>query len=273
MQVQIGKHQLEMGGPYLTELRDSSDIRKDTAALRERMKEDGYLFIRGFHSRDRIMAAREEILSMNTAGKKPRDVYDDCPAFLNVVNHPDVMGFFSELLGGAAMTYDYKWLRQIAKGDSTGAHYDIVYMGRGTPNVLTLWTPFGDNPIELGTLAILQGSHKWDRFKETYGKSDSDRDGIGWFTNDPIELIEKFGGQWATADFRAGDAIMFGMYTMHASTVNMTDQIRISCDTRYQLASDPVDDRWIGKKPKGHQIEQPERHKTIEQAREEWGLA
>jgi ectoine hydroxylase-related dioxygenase (phytanoyl-CoA dioxygenase family) len=272
MQVQIGNRYLEMGGAYLTELRDSNDILKDAAALNKRMQEDGYLFIRGFHKRDRVLAAREEIINMEKAGKKARDVYDEYPAFLNVVNHPEVMSFFSELLGGEAMTYDFKWLRRISKGGSTGAHYDIVYMGRGTRNIYTLWTPFGDNPIELGTLAILQGSHKWDKFKETYGKADSDRDGIGWFSEDPVELVEKFGGQWATADFRAGDAILFGMYTMHASTVNQTDNIRISCDTRYQLSSDPVDERWVGKKPTGHQIEQPELHKTIEQARKEWGL-
>ena len=32
----------------------------------------------------------------------------------------------------------------------------------------------------------------------------------GWFTHDPLE-ISQFGGQWKTADFKAGDVMIFGM--------------------------------------------------------------
>ena len=39
-------------------------------------------------------------------------------------------------------------------------------MGRGTQNLFTLWTPFGENPIEMGTLAVIEGSHKLDNFKD-----------------------------------------------------------------------------------------------------------
>jgi hypothetical protein len=41
-----------------------------------------------------------------------------------------------------------------------GAHVDNVYMGRGTSDLLTIWTPFGPNPIEMGTLAVVESSHK-----------------------------------------------------------------------------------------------------------------
>ena len=69
------------------------------------------------------------------------------------------------------MTYDYKWLRVVGPGNFTGAHYDIVYMGRGTPNVLTCWTPIGDIPLKMGPLAILVGSHRFEHMKETYGQT------------------------------------------------------------------------------------------------------
>ena len=34
--------------------------------------------------------------------------------------------------------------------------------------------------------------------------------GTGWFTNDASEITRRFGGQWRTNDFRAGDVIIFG---------------------------------------------------------------
>ena len=32
-----------------------------------------------------------------------------------------------------------------------GVHVDNVYMGRGTPDLYTIWTPFGDIGPDLGT--------------------------------------------------------------------------------------------------------------------------
>ena len=39
---------------------------------------------------------------------------------------------------------------------------------------------------------------------------------------------------------------------LHASLVNATGRYRLSCDTRYQRAGDPMDDRWAGVAPRGH---------------------
>jgi hypothetical protein len=33
---------------------------------------------------------------------------------------------------------------------------------------------------------------------------------------------------------------------------NHTNRLRLSTDTRYQLASEPVDERWIGEDPIAH---------------------
>jgi hypothetical protein len=44
------------------------------------------------------------------------------------------------------------------------------------------------------------------------------------------------------------------MYIMHSSSDNHSNQYRLSSDTRYQLASEPQDERWIGDKPPAHGI-------------------
>lgn len=298
MKVQIGEHELEMGSKYLTELRSSNDILNDTEALRQRLQEEGYLLIRGFHDREEVLKARMEFLqSLQAAGKldpnapieegvigpenrggmwgkSADDLQAEFPHFLNVVNSSKVFSFFEQLLGGPVVTYDFKWPRAIAKGGNTGAHYDNVYMGRGTKNVYTMWTPFSDIPLELGTLAMLLGSQNYEKIKQTYGQMDVDRDNVatGWFSDDPVEIVDMYGGQWATTPFEAGDAIIFGMFMMHASLNNMTNHFRISSDTRYQLASEPVDERWIGKKPKGHYAWGKTPYKSVQEARKEWGV-
>jgi ectoine hydroxylase-related dioxygenase (phytanoyl-CoA dioxygenase family) len=167
-------------------------------------------------------------------------------------------------------------MRLVGTDGFTGAHYDNVYMGRGSQRLLTMWTPFGHLPLEMGPLAILVGSHNmasYARVRDTYGQMDVDRDRVsGWFSNDPVELVDTFGGRWATATFAPGDALMFTMHTMHASLTNITNRYRLTSDTRYQPASDGVDPRWVGEKPMAHYGWNAGPQIPMEDKRKEWGI-
>jgi hypothetical protein len=55
-----------------------------------------------------------------------------------------------------------------------------------------------------------------------------------------------------TTSFRAGDVLTFSMHTVHASLDNPSRHIRLSSDSRYQPASRPADERWIGENPVAH---------------------
>lgn len=296
--VKMGKHEMEFGSKYLGLLRDSNDILNDVQALHARMDEDGYLLLRGLQKRSNVEAARHMLIeNLDKNGQIDRDfpVMDavvkkgsggkflggaqaitHTPEFLGVVDSPEIMGFFDRYFGEKSLTFDFKWLRAVGPGDNTGAHYDVVYMGRGSGRLHTCWTPLGDIPLELGTLAVLSGSHKLEAYRklrETYGKMDVDRDKVqGSFSNNPIEMVDRFGGQWLTGEFQMGDVMIFGMFTMHGSINNMTNRYRLSCDTRYQPASDPVDERWVGKNPIAHYGWNVGKTKTMEEARKEWGV-
>ncbi len=294
LNLSMNKYKLGMDSKYLTDLRDANELLGNVDALKKRMEEDGYLLIRAFHDRNEVMRGRLEILEQLAAAGRldpgypiqegvigPENKafgldYNKLPAFLNVVNSPKIMAFFDQYLGGKSVTYDHKWIRAVQHGANTGAHYDRVYMGRGTQNLFTVWTPLGDITKEMGTLAIALGSHKWDKIKMTYGQVDSDSGPLKehWFSNDPYEIVDKFGGCWGTTDFQAGDFIMFGMFTMHASLDNNSNRYRLSSDTRYQLDSEPKDPRWFGKKPLAHiGADQSNEHKmTMAEARKDWGL-
>jgi len=192
-----------------------------------------------------------------------------------VVFHGPMISFAQGFLGGPIRHFDYIWLRAKKPGltDATAPHYDVVFMGRGTKRLYTAWTPLEDVPLEKGGLMILEGSHQLSDVKNTYGALDvdtycenkseareiesgekqwEDRVNGGKYADDAVAVRESLGGRWLTADFHAGDVLLFSMYTMHASTDNHSRSYRLSTDTRYQLASEPVDERWIGKNPLAH---------------------
>jgi len=296
--VKIGEHELELGGKYLGELRDANELLDNVPALRARMVEDGYLLLRGLQKSSNVEAARRMILEnlakngqldegqpLMDAVAKPNSkgaflggaqAMTHTPEFLGVVDSPEIMGFFGHFFGEPALTFDFKWLRAVGPGGNTGAHYDVVYMGRGSERLYTCWTPLGDVSLEHGPLSLLVGSHNlpgYQKLRDTYGRMDVDRDKVqGWFSNNPVEMCERFGGRWATTEFRMGDVLIFGMFTMHGSVNNLTNRFRISCDTRYQPAADPVDERWVGKNPIAHYAWQKGQTKSMDEARKEWGV-
>lgn len=276
--VMMGQTTLELDSPQLGRLRDANDLLGNRDALLARLDEDGYLWVRGLHDREQVRKARDVVLDHLADGgsldpDQPRELGVAAPGGRgglmskrpNVVGHPDylavvegdpVMDFFRTLLGGDVLTFSYKWLRAVAPGDNTGAHYDIVYMGRGTENLYTCWTPMCDLTFDMGPLAVLVGSHRFEQLKATYGRTDVDRDKTeGWYSRHPLAVVEEFGGQWQTAEFEMGDAMIFGMFTMHGSLNNTSNRFRISCDTRYQRADEPADPRWIGADPLGHEAD------------------
>src|SRR6478752_6300252 len=60
--VRFCERDLELGGRYLGELRDSNALLDDPSALRARLDEDGYLLVRGLHDPGQVIAARREML-------------------------------------------------------------------------------------------------------------------------------------------------------------------------------------------------------------------
>jgi ectoine hydroxylase-related dioxygenase (phytanoyl-CoA dioxygenase family) len=178
---------------------------------------------------------------------------------------------YERFLGEPVRHYDFTWVRAISPGTGTAPHCDHVYMGRGTSELYTAWTPLGDVSYELGGLMVLEKSHLHQPLRENYCRKDVDafcsnrrgddweqmggggniRTG-GWLSPHPAKLRNRLGGRWLTTEYRAGDLLTFSTFLVHASLDNRTDHIRLSSDSRYQRASEPADERWIGPNPIGH---------------------
>lgn len=297
MNTRFGMRDVDFPGEQMGVLQDQSGLLGDPAALHEQMAQDGFLYLKGLIPREKVLHARQIILK-HMSDKKA--LTPDTPILEGVmpaggrsvqmmgrkgiVTHPDVtrvlesqelFNFFEGYFGEPALTFNYKWLRAVGNEQYTGAHMDFVYMGQGSSRLHTVWIPFGDIEVEQGTLAMCVASNHLDSFskiRSTYGRMDVDRDQTeGWFSKDPLEIVEKFGGRWVTGNFAAGDVIIFGMHTMHASTTNLTNRFRLSCDVRFQPASDPADARWMagGSAHTAHGVIEL---KSMEKARQEWGV-
>lgn len=285
-------HELEMDDDKVGLLRDSSDAADEVEELRRRFAEDGYLYMRGYLDRDEVLAARASLTDRLAATGVLDPAYPAidavCKPGAGYVFKPEITNgneavqrllysgrlveFYTRFFGEDIRHYDFTWLRAIGPGKGTNPHCDLPYMGRGTHRHMTCWLPYGDISFELGGLMVLERSHQRMDLLKNYVYRDVDtfcankpdeaekaKNG-GWtftgtLSHNPPAVRQKFGGRWLTTEYRAGDFLTFGMFLVHASLDNRSaNRLRISSDARYQRASEPIDERWVGANPPGHTV-------------------
>lgn len=259
---------------YIKGFWDRPEIMAVRKQLTDRMAHHGFLkpdsnaldaiphpnLLKGINDRDKGSATLDGIV-------------DEVPDIRDVLYKGQIMDFFAAFLGGPCLHFDQIWYRSMAPGFGTVSHCDLVYMGRGTHELFTSWIPWSDIDLRTGGLMILEHSLNHEEKLAPYLKRDVDDycsnrplpDGLdleatsdnkvwgGWLSKNPVTLREKLGGRWLTSPkFEMGDLLIFSMKLVHGSLDNQSDHIRISTDTRYQLASEPADERWVGPAPRGH---------------------
>ena len=307
MTAQMSRRRFTFPSACLGELSACDDSLDDVPALRRRMERDGYLLLRGFADRQAVLAVRRAITERIAAGgwlapgsdplaaridpqrRGAPSVDSRLPAITRFYDAQPFLPLFERYFATPAMRYPKILTRIKATGGRTGIHFDNVYIGRGSERVLSCWQPWGDVEVAQGPLAICAGSHnrpEFERLRRTYGRHDPDRDLVrgadnapGHFSFDLQEVTERFGGRWLTANFRAGDVLIFPPFTLHCALENTTNRYRISSDSRFQPAADPVDARFMT----AAEPERLLRHRyrvrdgavaalTMAEARAKWGL-
>ncbi len=257
--------------------------------LQQQMQADGYLLLRGLLRPEKVLAARRRVMEQLSASGQldpTKPMMEGIPRpgaklyfqpELAQKNNPELqellyaedgelMSFFHRFLGGAVRHFDFTWLRCISPGPGTPSHCDIVYMGRGTRRLYTAWVPLGRADLETGGLMVLEGSHTNTRLQQTYGQRDVDSycenrvddkarssNGYnGFLSPDSNKVRRQLGERWLVAEYEPGDVVVFCMDLVHGGLDNRSGRLRLSSDSRYQLASEPVDERWVGENPPGH---------------------
>ena len=265
---------------FLAPLNEVADWRSARDRLPALLARDGYVLLRNALGRAQVMAARQDVLARLAAvGEiaEPSDAAVATGTSRRLALHPDLNLFWrgvcespvlralthgaamaeisGAVLGGTTRPFDFLWLRTMVAGRASPLHFDHVYMNRGSSRLVTAWVPLGDVPLEAGPLVVVEGSNRFDDIIARYRGVDVDRDGLpGSFPEDAVAFAASRGVRLLTTDFRAGDVILFDMFTLHGSCDNCMGgaRVRLSCDVRWQRAEDAEDDRWFGNPPKGH---------------------
>jgi ectoine hydroxylase-related dioxygenase (phytanoyl-CoA dioxygenase family) len=104
-------------------------------------------------------------------------------------------------------------------------HQDYEFMG-GDPECFTAWIPLHDCPVNVGPLRILEGSHR-------FGLQSHQRENLH-VPEIPAEAA--MGDEWVGGQVNAGDVLIFHSLTVHAASPNLSTQLRVSLDCRFQDA-------------------------------------
>jgi hypothetical protein len=246
-----------------TEFRDSRELLGDWEALRERIAEDGYVFMRGLLDPDMIEAVgRVGLAHVQRAGwTRPfgdpvtaapqlpirsirmRDATSDTgyrriitdPGFNAIPFVTPMAELMAQILGPKGFCYPVKLPRLVyptslvPRQPGNYVHKDY----RAVQDMITCWVPMGEVPRSMGGLALLPGSHDSARVEAR-----------------PLLSLED---GWVTTDYELGDVLVFHCMTTHAALPNSEGRMRFSAEYRWQLSDQPAPRRLVFG-PQGQEI-------------------
>ncbi len=230
--------------------------------LREKFRENGYLWLKGFFDRDIILNFRQHFFDTIFSGTKTYFDILSSHEYEDLCTMPRLWNFYQEFMEGQPYLHKRKLIRFNLPGEDhcTGGHYDLIYLRAGTDKLYTSWIPLGDIPVEMGGLIYLEGSGTLGRQLEAEFRvknanlppeerisayNRNMREG-GWISTNLVEMADRFNSPWLIADYEAGDMVIHSPFMIHAATQNHDplNRTRLSTDIRYQRVDDAIDQRW-----------------------------
>jgi hypothetical protein len=229
-------------------LTDSTALLGNSSALKRRWDEEGVLFfrkvidpdlIRWAESKFRQALANEELIDPSVeqliwTGKSPK-TRRPCDSLGTEVWHKFVKVPLLNDLTRIVLQDEPVWIPIVGHRSSLptsaikpgqdifAARHQDSYFSEGM-HYTVCWMPIKDAALDAGSFAVAPAAHKRGNM---YGPDHHMR-------RDAIPDHE-----WRSADFRAGDLLMFDFFTPHATLPNPSNQIRISLDVRAIPASAP----------------------------------
>ncbi|GGD51072.1 phytanoyl-CoA dioxygenase family protein [Paenibacillus nasutitermitis] len=248
---------------------DATPLLEQPEKLLERANEKGYLFFKGFFSKESIIQVRKAILMIlqeqglldarhplmsgyadqealdrlseedanwNGVGV-PYEVYlavQKLEIFHAMTHDPKLLALYETLFGARAIPHPRNIARVMVPhrfAHATPPHQDFLHI-QGDYDTWTCWIPLGDVSRELGGLSILEGSHKAGLLGVTSNP------GAGGLES----ILCGLGCEWAEGDYETGDFVTFHSLTVHKALPNQQPgRVRLSCDFRFQSVEHPIE--------------------------------
>jgi ectoine hydroxylase-related dioxygenase (phytanoyl-CoA dioxygenase family) len=147
-------------------------------------------------------------------------------SFHSLAHHPALKYVMNKLVGEQLLVHPKPVGRLIFPNCEqlvVHAHQDYRYMD-GDPECFTAWIPLHDCPTNLGPLRILEGSHRYGFQSHHHSETQIPE----------IPEGAARGDAWVGGQINAGDVLIFHSLTVHAASPNLSNQLRISLDCRFQ---------------------------------------
>ena len=245
---------------HIESLQDATGLLNQPTELRRQATEDGYLFFSNLLDSAKVLNLRQQIMAicekhgwtqagtdcmeglanpelLVVEGGDPRwqEFYGDVQKlrdFHQLALDENIIRVFDILFGETVLPHSRNICRLVfpnSSSHSTPPHQDNLYIG-GSAETWTAWIPCGDCPEVLGGLAVAKGSHHQGRL--------ADKEAIGPGGRQVEVSTDQV---WVGGDYSCGDVIILHSLTIHQGRDNQSgNQLRASCDFRYQPRSHPV---------------------------------
>jgi len=264
--------------PYTPHYFDSLKVTEpsvDATRLRDAYSADGYVMLRGALPAASVWALREAYLSSFASGfckngdarrgdfsgamptnipshgfsGHPAHAFVRSEAFLAFADQPALKNLAEIFIGAPSERIRRTPLRHFIPGRkiASRAHMDKTYIDDIVADVVTIWVPLGDAPLESGGLLYLENSHQDPSLERRIRESapmDRANDQRP-LSHDLKWVADATRRRWLAADYQAGDVVVHSPSIVHASTdPGNTDYMRISTDIRFRSMQGPTDPRW-----------------------------
>jgi len=249
--------------------------------LKETLSSQGYVFIRKAIETESVDIAKRfvwqqlasvdevepgESWAIATGRSIRRELHPDpgrfwqqiseSPELRQCVHAESLYRVFGKLFGEPVQPFDFVWLRAFTRGTASPLHIDHPYMNRGTRNVVSCWIPLGDVNPEGGGLFLVENSNRIRWLRDEFESHDVDvnDEKPGYIADHALDFATRYKRRLLSAEFNAGDILIFDHFTAHAAFDNEdgSGRVRISCDTRWQPDNECMDERFRGPNPSAH---------------------
>jgi hypothetical protein len=243
---------------YFAPMRETA-LETDDDELRARYTTDGYVLLRGFLPAADVRAISDAYFAKYDAARRggntlthgvpghPAYEFVRGAQFRAFVEQPVFQTLARRLAGAPIAPIRRTPLRHFPAGTKAAsrAHIDGTYIDGSPTDVVTVWTPLVDCPVRAGSLMYLEGSHLEDDLpsKVRPGAPMDRASDVRPITHDLKWMADTTRRRWLMADFAAGDVVVHGPTTIHA-TLDAAAGQRLSADIRFCRVDGPQDPRW-----------------------------
>jgi ectoine hydroxylase-related dioxygenase (phytanoyl-CoA dioxygenase family) len=254
-------HRMAPRFPVPTKLIEPANhLLRDFDACRDVWATDGCLLLRDVFDAGRVAEARLDLThrlhqqgAVVADGDRPVwsgapvaaidafSLYEGDPAFVRLAHSDALRQLLETLHGEAVHIYESVQVRFAVPHDerhTIPTHQDARYINPDM-EFFAYWIPLVDIPVGDGGLAVAPGSHH-DGLHDHEVSHDYYSYYMGEERPQRCIDVDAVSHEWATADFRAGDLLVFESLVAHSALPNRSNLVRLSIDGRYQMARRPL---------------------------------